>query len=609
MDADVVGSEPMAEPNPGVPEEVALLRDFSERGDREALGLLFARHADAAYRFALRLTGHSSDAEDAVQTAFLQVFHRAAAYKGESAVKSWILGFVLNACREKAREEGRRKARQERAAAERESLVSDPDGDSDGRQRVRRAVQDLPEHYRAPIWLHYAEGLSSGEVADVLNIPEETVRKQLSRGLDRLRATLAPAGAALSLTAILSTLAVETAPATLTASLAGIGAGSVPVAAAVKVGAVAKFAAIGTAALTIASTVTILWWGELRTDQRPPDFAEIDRVVREWQPSPDERRFDRIGWAPGLRRALQLSRESGRPAVVLSQSGRVHLGRSDGGSQGFRAGALSDPRVIDLLNGYFVPVYVSHVDHADGGSADGEERRELGRIWREARDAEMPVGMDWLFLLDPADGRVIDTLELNKATREGFAAWLDRHRRTSGGAPLVSPAPQSHPPAAGADDLVLHLTARYLDGKGEIEQRRTVYHEFPAEDWIVLGRSEWTGLLSSGEVDPALARRLFAGFHPLDMSVGSDPDGRNRFDQAELRVTFVSRSFARIEGRLRMARSFTQVTKSDIRPIVATVKGYLELDEQHARIRSLRIVSADAAYGSERFGVAVRSIP
>ena len=125
----------------------------------------------------------------------------------------------------------------------------------------------------APVGM-VSDGLSSGEVADVLQLPEDTVRKQLSRGIDRLRATLAPTGAALSLTAILSTLAVETAPSTLTASLAGIASGSAPVVAAIKAGAIAKVAAFSAAAMTIVSTVTILWWGEVHTDQRPPEFAE-----------------------------------------------------------------------------------------------------------------------------------------------------------------------------------------------------------------------------------------------------------------------------------------------------------------------------------------------
>jgi hypothetical protein len=361
--------------------------------------------------------------------------------------------------------------------------------------------------------------------------------------------------------------------------------------------------------MTIVCTGTLLWWGEQKHDPRPPDFAEIDRRVREWQPSPEERRFDRIGWARDIGEALRLSKASGRPTILLSQSGRVNLGRTDGGSQGLRAGGLADPRVIDLLNGHFVPVYVSNVDYGDDGSARSGEKKELRRIWQEAHDAGMPVGMDWLFMLDPASGRVTDAMGLCKATREIFAAWLEGGRRTPPGEALVPPAPQSSPPRAGSDDLVLHITARYLDGKGRVEKLRAIYHEFPAEDWLILGPGEWKGLLSPGEVNPALARRLFAPFHPLDMSVGHDPDGRNRYDQAALQVTFVSRSFARIEGRLRMARAFTQVTPSEPRPVLATIRGYLEIDADHASIRSLRMITEDATYGNESFGVAVRSVP
>jgi len=160
-------------------DDLELLRRFAEQGDRAALGALFSRYADPAYRFALRLCGRSADAEDAIQSAFLEICRHAANFRGDSSVKTWILGFVLNACRSKAREETRRRSRQERAATAKESAAAGGDAiDQETADQVREAVEELPEHYRSPVWLHYAEGLSPAEVGAVLNLPADTVRKQ-----------------------------------------------------------------------------------------------------------------------------------------------------------------------------------------------------------------------------------------------------------------------------------------------------------------------------------------------------------------------------------------------------------------------------------------------
>jgi len=184
-------------------DDAALLRAYSESGDRQALNLLFARHADAAYRVALRCCRNSADAEDAVQSAFIEVLRHAAKFRGESAVKAWIFGFVVNACRHKAREEGRRAVREEKASVSGELAAED----RDLQEAVRSAVKGLPEHYRLPVWLHYCEGLSSPEVADALSLSENTVRSQLSRGVEELRSALATSGMALTPVALVGMLA------------------------------------------------------------------------------------------------------------------------------------------------------------------------------------------------------------------------------------------------------------------------------------------------------------------------------------------------------------------------------------------------------------------
>jgi RNA polymerase sigma-70 factor, ECF subfamily len=577
-------------------EDTELLGGFVARGDRAALGTLLSRHADTAYRFALRLCDGPADAEDVLQSAYLAVFRNAASFRGDSSVKTWILGFVLNASRSKAREEARRRARQERAAAESFGSTS---LDPELAHVVREAVKDLPERYRSPVWLHYGEGLSTAEVADVLRLPAETVRKQLSRGIDRLRAALLPYGAATGVLALLPALAVETAPT----------AAFVP---AVQAGLASKLLAGAVAAVALASTASLLCWGEKSGENPPPDVADIERRVREWQPTPEERRFDEIGWAPDLGEALRLSRLSGRPVLLLTQSGRIHLGRSDGGSQFLRSRALSDPRIISVLNAGFVPVYLSNADFEEAGTGAPEERARRDRVWAEALDARRPMGMDCLYLLDPATGRVIDTLPLGEASSAAMLPWLEA-RKTAAGATLVRPSAQSTPPAAPPGTLILHLTARYLDAEGRVETKRPDFHEVPGEDWLWLSPEEWRTFLppegASWEVDPEIAARLLTRFHPSDMSVNGDPDGRNRIDEASLRVTRFSRTFVRVQGRLSMRRSFTQVERSPERTVSAEVKGFIEIEPDRSRVRSLRMMTESATYGPDNFGVAVRSAP
>jgi RNA polymerase sigma factor (sigma-70 family) len=152
-------------------EDLADLRRFALQGDRTALGRLFTRHADAAYRLARRYFAAGADAEDAVQIAFLRVFRLAGQFRGEATVKAWIMGSVVSACRHKLREEARRTTREQHAAFERPEANRPVAADREQSAAVLRAVQDLPEHYRTPVWLHYYEGMSSPKSPPRWNCP------------------------------------------------------------------------------------------------------------------------------------------------------------------------------------------------------------------------------------------------------------------------------------------------------------------------------------------------------------------------------------------------------------------------------------------------------
>lgn len=579
-------------------DDATLLRAYSELGDRQAMNALLARHADAAYRVALRCCRNAADAEDAVQTAFIDVLRHSAKFRGESAVKAWIFGFVVNACRHKAREEGRRAVREEKASVSGEL----PAEDRALQEALRSAVRELPEHYRLPVWLHYCEGLSSPEVADALSLSENTVRSQLSRGVEELRLALASSGLAVTGAAVLGALgtaAVEAAPASLSASVSGL---AVPAA---KAGVAAKLGAAAMAAVAILSTAAALWSGGVPDDVRPPEFSRIDEKIREWQPRPEERRFDEIGWAKGLAEGLRLARESGRGLFVVAHVGHLNTGRTDGGSMTLRGGPLSDPRVIELLNTRYVPVYASTQDKQD---------LELKRVSRDSLKAGFGSGTEHLYWLD-ATGRVVDSHHICSIRTPSLIEKLTRHASGQPGVSLTPPVPQSVPPSR--DARILHVTSRYLDAKGRVETGQTSYHAFPAEEWVALSAADEAALVAVPDapvnatwpVDLVVAARLLSRVYPLTANM-IDPE-KNRLRAAGLTATVVAgrrdTAWIRLDGRVSIDHPF--FPDRDVRAVESAVAGYLEYDRAKKRIRSVRLITDGAVYGRENFAVAVRSIP
>src|SRR5579862_8467367 len=197
-------------------DDAELLHAYAERADRDAMGELFSRHADAAFRLALRCSNNAADAEDAVQAAFMTVLRCAAQYRAESSVRVWIMGFVVHACKDKAKAEKTRDGYEARAAGLTTPSRAPDASDKELQDAALTAVNSLPRHYRLPVWLHYLEGLSFKDAGRVLALPENTVRSQANRGIEHVREALASAGFATSavvIPALLTSSALPTAPA------------------------------------------------------------------------------------------------------------------------------------------------------------------------------------------------------------------------------------------------------------------------------------------------------------------------------------------------------------------------------------------------------------
>jgi len=198
-------------------------RRFRATRDPRLLARLFDATAPELLRVASHLTGGDRDAtQDAVQATFLTAIEDADGYDASRDVRPWLLGILAN----HVRKERRRVARQRADAAAGADLVAAESPVTTAALReldaaTTEAMQQLPSPFREAIVLHLQHGLSAREIGEALGRPAGTVRTQIVRGLDRLRALL-PAGFAAGV------LGVSLVPATALAAVRRSVLASVP---------------------------------------------------------------------------------------------------------------------------------------------------------------------------------------------------------------------------------------------------------------------------------------------------------------------------------------------------------------------------------------------
>lgn len=167
-------------------------------GDAASFGALFDRFHVAVYRFAARLAITDDAArDDLVQATFLEVRRIAGKFRGQSTVKTWILGVAANVARHQLRSELRQRAHQARfLEVQGDAPAGDAAGDVDRRRllaRIARALPSLPHDHQVAFVLCDLEQLPGVDVARALGIPEGTLWRRLHHARKALRAAVAEA--------------------------------------------------------------------------------------------------------------------------------------------------------------------------------------------------------------------------------------------------------------------------------------------------------------------------------------------------------------------------------------------------------------------------------
>jgi RNA polymerase sigma-70 factor (ECF subfamily) len=168
-------------------EDVALLQAVCG-GSERAFNLLIDRHQQAVRMF-LRGVTAAAEAEDAAQETFLAVWTHAAAFKGRSSVRSWLLSIAWR--KAKGMQRWSLRGRRRDTAYYDNAVVGSPEsGDPADRLALEQALAQVPRDRRAVVMLCLGCGLSHGEAAEVLDMPLGTVKSHVQRGRVRLREVL-----------------------------------------------------------------------------------------------------------------------------------------------------------------------------------------------------------------------------------------------------------------------------------------------------------------------------------------------------------------------------------------------------------------------------------
>lgn len=165
------------------------------QGDNAALAALYDRHAAAVHRFLGRFAGVDGDqADDLLQSTFLQVSRAARRFRGSASARTWLFAIAGNVARRHVRSSARHRRMLERAATRVPTPVPDPADLADRERlelRLADAVGGLPPKLRLVFVMCEVEEVPGVEAAEVLGVPVGTIYRRLHDARRRLRKSLA----------------------------------------------------------------------------------------------------------------------------------------------------------------------------------------------------------------------------------------------------------------------------------------------------------------------------------------------------------------------------------------------------------------------------------
>jgi len=167
------------------------------RGDDEAFGVLVERHQKKMLNMALRMTGDYDEACEIVQEAFLAAYRAIRKFRGEAKFSTWLYGIVVNVSKTRMKQTAQRRQKTVsiddpadgpgECLAGRESSALEALEKKEIQAKVQDCINTLDEEHREVLVLRDIQGFSYDEIADILNVPEGTIKSRLFRARDAMK--------------------------------------------------------------------------------------------------------------------------------------------------------------------------------------------------------------------------------------------------------------------------------------------------------------------------------------------------------------------------------------------------------------------------------------
>jgi RNA polymerase sigma-70 factor, ECF subfamily len=163
-----------------------------QQGDEQAFRQLVDRHKDLVFGMIARSSVEKSRVDDLAQEVFLKIHRGLPYFRGEARLTTWIFRIVLNLLSQEAhRRRGSREVALNTDLPAHEPRVHDRStSDFELRERLEKAMAQLPANYRLLIAAHYLNDVKYEDLAEALDIPIGTVKTHLHRAKRQLRTLL-----------------------------------------------------------------------------------------------------------------------------------------------------------------------------------------------------------------------------------------------------------------------------------------------------------------------------------------------------------------------------------------------------------------------------------